>query len=121
MITVVDDDKSVRKALCRLIKAAGYDVRAYESAEQFLAERTTADSDCLILDVHLPGISGLELQTHLAAANQVHPVVFITAFDDEKACSQALANGAIEFLQKPLDGNRLLEVIKAVVNENKDD
>ena len=118
MITVVDDDPSVRKALSRLIRAAGYDVAAYETAEQFLAAGPDSDSDCLILDVHLPGVSGLDLQAQLGEANRKCPVVFITAFDDKKARSHALAQGAVDFLYKPLDSERLLEVIdKAVRND----
>ncbi len=117
MITVVDDDPSVRKALSRLIKAAGYEFSAYESAEQFLAADPATDSECLILDVHLPGVSGLDLQTQLSEADRKCPIVFITAFDDKMARSQALANGAIDFLYKPLDSERLLEVINAVVRQ----
>jgi FixJ family two-component response regulator len=117
MITVVDDDPSVRKALSRLIKAAGYDVAAYETAEQFLAAGPDADSDCLILDVHLPGVSGLDLQTQLGEANRKCPIVFITAFDDKKARSQALAQGAVDFLYKPLDSERLLEVIDEAIHK----
>jgi FixJ family two-component response regulator len=117
MITVVDDDPSVRKALSRLIHAAGYSAETYESAEAFLAAGAAAKSDCVILDVHLPGKSGLELQAELAKSGTSRPIIFITAFDDERARSQALQTGASEFLRKPLDSERLLEAIESALRE----
>jgi FixJ family two-component response regulator len=119
MITVVDDDPSVRKALSRLIRAAGYNAQAYESAETFLGSGAAASSDCIILDVDLPGKSGLELQAELAESGSHRPVIFITAFADDQARSQALETGAIEFLRKPLDGQRLLEAIESALGEAK--
>ncbi|MFO0902554.1 MAG: response regulator [Pirellulales bacterium] len=114
-ISLVDDDLSVRKALCRLMAVAGYGAVAYESAEAFLAAGAAETSDCVILDVHLPSKSGLELQAELVALRVRRPIVFITAFDDESARAQALQAGAFEFLRKPLDTKRLLEVIKAAL------
>lgn len=117
MITVVDDDESVRKALNRLIKTAGYDATTYESAEAFLATNAGRISDCLILDVHLPGKSGLELQAELVESGTNCPIVFITAFDDEQTRSRAMAIGAVDFLCKPLDTERLLEVIRIALQK----
>ena len=110
-IAIVDDDASVRKALRRLMKTAGYDAIAFKSAEVFLESEAKDHSNCLILDVHLPGMSGLELLAKLTQAGSPCPIVFISAFDDESAREQAINRGAISFLPKPLDGEVLLEVI----------
>lgn len=114
-ISVVDDDVSVRKALGRLIAVAGYAVAAYDSAEAFLEAEAAETSACVILDVHLPGKNGLELQAELLALRARCPVVFITAFDDESARSRALHAGAVAFLRKPLDTEHLLNVIKSAL------
>ena len=115
IISLVDDDPSVRKALCRLITVAGYEAAAYDSAEAFMKAGAAEASDCIILDVHLPRKSGLELQADLVALSACCPIVFITAFDDESARLQALQAGAAAFLRKPLDAKRLLEVIKTAL------
>lgn len=117
-ISVVDDDQSVRKALSRLIAVAGYTAAVYDSAESFLDAGAAKTSDCVILDVHLPGRSGLELQTELIASRLGCPIIFITAFDDESAQAQALEADAVAFLQKPLDTERLLEVIKLALESH---
>jgi FixJ family two-component response regulator len=115
LVSVVDDDPSVRKALGRLCKAAGYGVELYGSSESFLNANVVDRTGCLILDVHLPGKSGLELQAELLAANKDCPIVFITAFEDERARSKALDDGALDFLGKPLNVDRLLELIEQAV------
>lgn len=117
-ISIIDDDFSVRKALCRLFAVAGYTTAAYDCAEAFVAAKAAETSDCIILDVHLPGRSGLELQAELVASRASCPVVFITAFDDESARSQALEAGAVEFLRKPLDTARLLDVIRSTLESH---
>lgn len=114
-VSVIDDDDSVRKALCRLISFAGHVPTAFHSAEAFLQSRAVETSDCVILDVHLPGKSGLELQADLIAQHSCCPVIFITAFDDVRAESMAIKAGAVGFLRKPLDTNHLLEVIKSAL------
>ncbi len=114
-ISIVEDDLSVRKALRRLCLSAGYRVDAYESSECFLDAHVLASTDCLILDVHLPGKSGLELQAELVAAGIRCPTLFITAYDDEQARLRAMERGAIDFLGKPLDVERLLERIQQAV------
>ena len=116
-IAVVDDDPSVRKALGRLCKSVGYSVSLYDSSESFLEANVAGKTDCLILDVHLPGKSGLDLQTQLASSEKCCPIVFITAYDDEGARRKALKCGAVNFLRKPLDTERLLEVIEQVLSE----
>ena len=115
IICVVDDDPSVRKALSRLIEVAGYTAAAYDSAEAFIDAGAAETSDCVILDVHLPGMSGLELQAKLVTMRASCPVVFVTAFDDESARLQALEAGVVQFLRKPLDTEHLLDVIKSVL------
>lgn len=114
-VSVVDDDLSVRKALCRLIAVAGHTPVTFDSAEAFLHARAAESTDCVILDVHLPGKSGLELQAELVALHATCPVVFITAFDDQSARSQALKAGAVAFLRKPLDTGRLLDTIASAI------
>ena len=111
-ISIVDDDLLVRSALCRLCKSVGYAVVSYESAEAFLETESSPQAGCLVLDVHLPGRSGLELQSELQASNNPLPIVFVTAYEDEQAKAQALHQGAVEFLRKPLDTERLLMVIE---------
>lgn len=111
MITVVDDDPSVRKALSRMIGAFGYDAAVYDSAEAFLDANVASETECLVLDVHLPGMSGLDLQAQLANSGVRFPIVFITAFDEERPRKQALAAGATEFLCKPIDSDRLITAI----------
>lgn len=119
MITVVDDDPSVRKALSRLIRSAGLCEATYESAEAFLAANVLTECDCLVLDVNLPGKNGLELQAELVASGRSCPIVFITAHADERTRDQAIENGAVDFLRKPLDGERLLKTIQATLGTEK--
>lgn len=116
-ITIVDDDPSVRRALGRLCKSAGYIVQSFASAEAFLEANDIDGVDCLILDVHLPGQSGLQLQTDLCAAKKCLPIVFVTAYSDDRVRSQALERGAVEFLRKPLDSERLLDVIQEALKQ----
>jgi FixJ family two-component response regulator len=116
-ISIVDDDPSVRRALGRLCKSVGYSVDSFASAEDFLKSVTADETDCLILDVHLPGRSGLELQVDLRSAERQFPIVFVTAYEDDKARTQALEAGAVEFLRKPLDSQRLLDVIQRALSQ----
>ena len=112
LVSIVDDDPSVRKALGRLCKSVGYHVELYESGEAFLDSNAAKKTNFLILDVDLPGRSGLEVQAELVAADRCCPTVFITAFDDDTARSKALEDGAIDFLGKPLDVDHLLDLIE---------
>lgn len=110
-IFVIDDDKSVRKALRRLLRSVGMNVQTFASAEDFLGT-VLPPPDCLVLDMRMPGgISGLELQARLARNGPCIPIVFITGHEDQPARHQALAAGAIDFLQKPFDDQRLLEAV----------
>ena len=117
-IAIVDDDVSVRRALVRLCKSAGYEVVSFEAAEALLAAMVVDDIDCLILDVHLPGRSGLELQGELQSADANLPIIFVSAYEEHRVQKQALDCGAVAFLPKPLDSQRLLDVIQQVVGDS---
>jgi len=114
VVAIVDDDGSVRTALMGLLRAAGYRARAFASAKELLASGPAREIACLVLDVRMPGMSGLELQAELAARSLRLPIVFITAHGDDEAQRRALQAGAIAFLQKPFDDEALLGSIRAV-------
>ena len=111
LISVVDDDDSVRESLGGLIRSVGFAVKAFASAEEFLTSDRLPDTDCLILDVRMPGMNGLELQRRLAASHMSIPVIFITAHGDEEARVRALNGGAVEYLLKPFSEEALLKAI----------
>jgi FixJ family two-component response regulator len=110
-VVLIDDDESVRRALGRLLRSAGLALEAFATAEEFLQAAGRREPDCLILDVHLPGLSGLELQARLAAEGRCVPVVFITAFAEEQVRGPALRAGAIAFLAKPFEERSLLDAV----------
>jgi FixJ family two-component response regulator len=112
IVIIVDDDESVRRAARRLIKSYGFPVETFASADDFLASGRLSETACLVLDVQMPGLNGLELQSRLVAAggHQV-PIIFITAFNDENARAQALKAGALCYLVKPFEEADLLNSI----------
>jgi FixJ family two-component response regulator len=112
-VAIVDDDDSMRAALQGLLKAAGLSSRAFESAEQFLGSGHQRETACLITDIRMPGMSGLELQARLNADDCRIPTIFITAHGDEEMRFRALRAGAVEFLPKPFDDEVLIESIRA--------
>lgn len=114
-ICIVEDDESVRRALRRLIRSVGLRVEAFATAEEFLESLTQTMPSCLILDVNLPGLSGLELQRRLSAEGRAVPVLVITAYADEKVREQALQAGAIAFLEKPFEELSFLQAVLRVV------
>jgi FixJ family two-component response regulator len=118
LISVVDDDDSVRESLSGLIRSVGLKVTVFASAEEFLNSDRLADTDCLILDVRMPGMNGLELQRHLAANHHAIPVIFITAHGDEEARVRALNGGAVEYLLKPFSEEALLRAIDTALKSN---
>jgi len=118
LIAVVDDDQSVREALENLISSVGFEVQLFASAEDFLDSDTLSQVDCAILDVRLPGISGLELQQQLAANGKSIPVIIITAQGDDKTQDQAVAAGAIAFLKKPVKEEVLLAALESALTRN---
>ena len=111
MISIVDDDDSVRTALKSLIDSVGFRAEVFGSGEEFLKSPCLAQTDCLIADVRMPGMSGLELQERLHAAGSHVPIVFISAHDDNEARARGLRGGAIAFLQKPFSEDSLLGAI----------
>ena len=115
MVTIVDDDESVRGALQGLMKEAGFTALAFESAEAFLNSGEQQRTSCLIADIRMPGMSGLELQSKLNAERFRIPIIFITARGDEKMRMQALRAGAVEFLTKPFDDEVLLDSVRAAL------
>ena len=112
-VLVVDDDASVRTGVQRLIRSAGFVVETFASAEDLLAAWPSDNWGCLIVDIQMPGLSGLELQTKLAALGSTVPIIFITAHDDPNARSRALNGGAADFLEKPFDDEELIAAIHA--------
>ena len=108
MISIVDDDNSVRNAARALLKSLGYSPATFASAEEFLQSGRLKETSCLITDVQMPGMSGVDLQDHLIASGDRTPVIFLTAFPDEGLRARALAAGAFGFLIKPLSEEKLI-------------
>jgi FixJ family two-component response regulator len=117
LISVVDDDDSVRESLQGFIRSLGFAVEAFALAEEFLKSDHLRDTDCLILDVRMPGMNGLELQRQLLAGQSGIPVIFITSHEDESARLQALKDGAVDYLLKPFSEEALLKAIHAALKE----
>ncbi len=115
LVFVVDDDASVRKSLVRLVKAAGYQAEAFASVRDFLARRPYDGPCCLVLDVRMPGLTGLDLQEALRAAGQRLSIVFITGYRDVPVSVKAMKGGAVDFLTKPVDEGTLLGAIQQAV------
>ena len=115
IVMIVDDDDSIRKAVRRLMKSYGFAVETFASAEEFLGSDRLAKTSCLILDVHMPGMNGLELQKRLVASGSVVPIIFITAFTDDRARAQAMNAGAAGYLGKPFSDDELLNCIHSAL------
>ena len=116
LVAIVDDDDSMRDALTGLLKSVGLSSCAFASAEEFLRSGNQHRTACLIADIRMPGISGLELQARLNAENCRVPTIFITAHGDEEMRFQALRAGAVEFLPKPFDDEILVESVRAALD-----
>ena len=117
-ISIVDDDPIVREAIADLVESLGYEAATFESAEQFLASGAIGETSCLITDLQMSGQSGLELQRQLLADGHHTPVIFVTAFPEEKFKNRAMNAGAVAFLSKPFRDDTLIECGKAVLNSN---
>ena len=115
LVAIVDDDDLMRSALQGLLKAVGFPARAFASAEEFLESGQHRQTACLIADIRMPGMSGLELQARLNAEHCRIPTIFITAHSDTKMRMQALRAGAVEFLAKPFDDEVLLDTVRAAL------
>ena len=115
-VAIVDDEAAVRKALDRVLSASHIGTRIYESGQQFLNSLTSFKPDCVILDLHMPGMNGHEVQSGLRRTDGSIPVIIITAFDDAEARKKCMTAGACAYLLKPLDEQVLLNAINACIN-----
>jgi FixJ family two-component response regulator len=113
---VVDDDESVRTAIGSLFRSMGFRTELFGDGERFLGSPKLREFSCLILDVQMPGMDGLELQLRLAAASHPIPIIFVTAYADEKARARALRGGAVSFLAKPFSEDALLEAVESAID-----
>jgi len=111
LISVVDDDESMREAVRGLMKSLGYTAETFASAEEFLNSRQVGRTSCLIADVQMPGMTGLDLHRHLVASGKTIPTILITAYPDDKIRLSALEDGVVGYLSKPFDENDLLACI----------
>jgi FixJ family two-component response regulator len=118
LLSVVDDDESVRESLPDLLQEFGFAANAFSSAEEFLSSENVNQTKCLILDVAMPGMTGLDLQQELRLRGLLIPIIFITAQKDEAIRKQALNQGAVRFLYKPFSDTALLEALNAILPAN---
>lgn len=118
LVSVVDDDESIRESLPDLLRLLGFAAAGFQSAEEFLASDLLDETSCLLLDVAMPGMSGPELQQELAARNDQIPVVFITAHGDRDTRARLLAQGAVECLAKPFSEAALMNALTAALRTN---
>ena len=116
LISIVDDDESMREAIQSLLRSVGFRAKTFASGEQFLQSDQIENTACLILDVRMPGMSGLDLQRRLMATQCRIPIVFVTAHGEEEARSRALQEGAVDFLLKPFSEEALLNAIQAALH-----
>jgi len=118
LISIVDDDDSLRNSLDNLIRSVGFRAQGFASAEAFLSSNEVHDTACLIIDVRLPGMNGLELQRKIVAENWGLPIIFITSHADGDARARALEAGAVDYLYKPFREEELLNAIDAALNHS---
>jgi FixJ family two-component response regulator len=116
LIAIVDDDESARSAIHGVLKSVGLKPRLFASAEEFLASGQQNETACLITDVRMPGMSGLELQARLAEEGCRIPIIFVTAYGDTRMRTQAMKGGALVFLGKPIDDKVLLESVRSALD-----
>ena len=119
LISIVDDDESVRRTTKLLVESFGYRAAVFESAESFLRSDQLYDTSCLVVDVQMPGMNGLQLQSHLAAGGYSIPTIFITAYGDKESRRQAMEAGAVAFLAKPFNDEQLLKSIRSALQRDK--
>ena len=112
MISIIDDDESVRTATASLVRSLGFETSTFDSAEAFLNSPRLRDADCVISDVQMPGMSGIDLQARLRSLGNGIPMIFITAFPEERVRRKAMGAGAIGFLSKPFEGREMVEAIE---------
>jgi len=115
-VSIVDDDAPVREALKNLMRSAQFSVETFASAEEFLSSARLTDTECLILDLYLPGMSGFELQERLNAECRNIPIIFITAHADERSRQRALQSGAVDMLGKPVRRDALFKAVESAIH-----
>jgi len=118
LVSIVDDDESLRRSVKNLLTSVGFQVETFASAEAFLQSAHRADTRCVVLDLRMPGMSGLDLLVHLAATGSPIPVVILTAHSDDEARRRMLQAGAVAFLGKPFHGEALLGAVRRALAEN---
>ena len=121
LVSVIDDSESVRWAVARVVRSAGFGVELFTSSEEFLRSNQKLNTACLVVDVQLPGMSGLQLQSHLAAAGRHIPIIFMTASEDQKARAQAVKAGAVDVLDKTSGDKALLKEIRLILKPSDKD
>src|SRR5688572_13998525 len=120
IVYVLDDDGAVRQALERLVRSVGLDVRTFPSAAEFLAAARANRPSCLVVDVRMPGLSGLDLQESLSASGWSSPIIFITGYGTVPLSVRAMRAGAVDFLQKPFEDQQILDSIRAAIEREMD-
>ena len=116
LLSVVDDDEMLRESLPDLLREVGFEARAFSSGQEFLSSKYVDETSCLILDVAMPGMSGLDLQEELKRRGQAIPIIFITGQKDEDVRKRALRQGAVKFLYKPFSDSALLDAVNAALS-----
>lgn len=116
IVAIVDDDEAVRTATVSLVRSLGHDVRSFASAEEFLREGGDEGIDCLVTDVHMPGIDGTDLHRLLVEKGRTYPVVFVTGYPDDTVRASVMAAGAFCYLGKPYSGDELIECLERALH-----
>jgi FixJ family two-component response regulator len=121
LISIVDDDESIRRTTTFLIESFGFRAAAFDSAKNFLESGRLHNTSCLIVDVQMPGMNGLELQSELAATGYDIPIIFITAYENKASRQQAMQSGAVAFLSKPFSDVQLLQAVRSALGHDNGD
>jgi FixJ family two-component response regulator len=119
LVSVVEDDRYFRESMGRLMRSLGYSVEAFQLAADFLASPRLAETACLVTDVHMPGMTGIELYRHLVNAGHAIPTILVTAYPDDTDRARALNDGVICYLPKPLDESRFIRCLRAALQSGK--
>jgi FixJ family two-component response regulator len=119
LVSVVEDDRYFRESMRRLMRSLGYSVEAFASAADFLASPRLAETACLVADVHMPGMTGIELYRHLVATGDAIPTILVTGYPDDRVRARVLNDGVVCYLRKPLDESRLIGCLRAALQSGK--
>jgi FixJ family two-component response regulator len=119
LVSIVEDDRFFRESMSRLMRSLGYRVEAFPSAADFLASPRLAETTCLIADVHMPAMTGLDLYRHLVEAGHMIPTIFVTAYPDDDVRARALSDGVVCYLRKPVDEKHLMDCLRAALRSGE--